>query len=196
MEWPFCYYGNRKVTVSIWTLSMNRESMRGGRSKETMPRFEKYIDLAKSLHMVDARLISSEDIFFDIRAILKCRWGCEDFFKGSIKCHTRDTSFQDRVDMVKAYETILIVHSHNAQELSRAVLEIEKQAFLDGFYLSFAIRYCKLCETCAVDYGNACPTPKRVRPCDQSFGIDVYKTAGNLGLPCEVLQSGEDIQNR
>jgi hypothetical protein len=35
-----------------------------------------------------------------------------------------------------------------------------------------------------------------VRPCDQSFGIDVYKTVRNLGLPCHVLQNKNGAQNR
>ncbi len=39
---------------------------------------EEYIQLAKELGMVDAIIISPKDICFDIRAILKCRWGCED----------------------------------------------------------------------------------------------------------------------
>ena len=105
-----------------------------------MEEFEKYIDLAKSLNMVNAKLISPKDIFFDIRAILKCRWGCEDFFKDSIKCHTRNTSFQERIEMIKAHKSILIIHAHNATELSEVVLELEKAAFLDGYYFSFAIR--------------------------------------------------------
>ena len=65
----------------------------------TMSKFEKHIDLAKSLKMVNAKLISPEDIHFDVRAILK-------------------------------------------------------------------------------------------------YGIDVYKTARSLGLPCQVLQNKEDVQNR
>ena len=98
--------------------------------------------------------------------------------------------------MVKSYNHILLVHSHDARELSIAVLEIEKTAFLDGYYFAFAIRYCNLCKICAAKQGNPCPTPEKVRPCDQSFGIDVYKTARNLGLSCKVLQSEHDIQNR
>ncbi len=152
--------------------------------------------MAKELKMVNTKIISSDDIYFDIRAILKCRWGCEDFFNQSIKCNTRNTSYQERTEMVKTYQTILFVHSHHARELSKAVLEIEKTAFLDGYYLSFAIRYCKLCKSCAIDQGKSCPTPEKVRPCDQSFGIDVYKTARNQGLPCDVLQNKEDVQNR
>ena len=161
-----------------------------------MSKFEKYVDLARSLKMVDAMLISPKDISFDIRAILKCRWGCEDFFENSIRCHTRNTTYKERVEMVKRYSDILLVHSHDARELSTAVLEIERRAFLDGYYFAFAIRTCNLCKSCAAEQGHPCPTPDKVRPCDQSFGIDVYKTARNLGLPSEVLQNQNGIQNR
>jgi predicted metal-binding protein len=169
--------------------------MRRVKSKE-MSEFDKYVQKAKDLKMVDAKLITPDDIYFDIRAILKCKWGCEDFFNQTIKCNTRNTSFQERTEMVKAYHNILIVQSHDAGELSKAVLEIERAAFLDGHYFAFAIRYCKLCKSCAVDQGKSCPTPDKVRPCDQSYGIDVYKTARRLGLPCDVLQNKEDVQNR
>jgi predicted metal-binding protein len=152
--------------------------------------------MAEELKMIDAKIISVDDIYFDIRAILKCRWGCEDFFNQTIKCNTRNTSYSERTEMVKAYKNILLVHSHDGVELSKAVLEIERTAFLDGYYLSFAVRYCKLCKSCAVDQGKSCPTPEKVRPCDQSFGIDVYRTVRNQGLPCDVLQNKEDIQNR
>lgn len=47
-----------------------------------------------------------------------------------------------------------------------------------------------------IENGEPCPFPDKVRPCDQMFGIDVYKTARNLGLPCDVLQDKNDIQNR
>jgi predicted metal-binding protein len=161
-----------------------------------MSKFEKYLLLAKEFNMLNAKLITPQDIVFDIRAILKCRWGCDDFFENSIKCHTRDTSFQERVEMIKRYNHILLAHSNDARELSIAVLEIERTAFMDGYYFACAIRYCNLCKVCVLHQGNSCPHPDKVRPCDQSFGIDVYKTARNLGLPCEVLQSKDDIQNR
>ena len=161
-----------------------------------MSKLDNYVQKAKELKMANAMIISPSDIYFDIRAILKCRWGCEDFFNQTIKCNTRNTSFQERTEMIKAYQNILLVHSHNDRELSKAVLEIERTAFLDGHYFAFAIRFCKLCKSCAVDLGKSCPTPNKVRPCDQSFGIDVYKTANKQGLPCNVLQSKEDVQNR
>ncbi len=161
-----------------------------------MSSHEAYVELAKSLGAVGAKMISPKNVFFDIRAILKCRWGCEDFSQDSVKCGTRNTTYQERVEMIKRYNNILLVHSHDARELSLAVLEIERTAFLDGHYFAFAIRTCNLCKICAAQQGKPCPTPEKVRPCDQSFGIDVYKTARNLGLPCEVLQSKNDVQNR
>jgi predicted metal-binding protein len=158
--------------------------------------YDRYIQIAKELQMANARIISPDDIYFDIRSILKCRWGCEDFFNQTIKCNTRNTSFQERTEMIKAYKNVLLVHSHDARELSKAVLELERAAFLDGHYFSFAIRMCNLCKNCAVDQGKACPTPEKVRPCDQGFGIDVYRTVRNQGLPCNVLQDKDDVQNR
>lgn len=157
---------------------------------------EKYIHMAKELKMVNAMIISPRQVFFDIRAILKCRWGCEDYFQENIRCSTRGTTYEERVEMVNRYNHILLVHAHDAKDLSVAVLKIERTAFLDGYYFAFAIRTCNICEVCAVQQGNPCPSLDSVRPCDQSFGIDVYKTVRDLGLPCEVLQNKNDIQNR
>jgi predicted metal-binding protein len=156
---------------------------------------EKYITLAKDLKMLNARLISPVDIHFDIRAILKCRWGCEEFSENNTKCHTRNTSYTERVAMVKNYNRILLVHSQNANKLSSALLKIERTAFLDGFYFAFAIRYCHVCKNCIVDQGKPCPTPRKIRPCAEAFGIDVYKTVRNLGLPCRPLKSKEETPN-
>ena len=83
---------------------------------------------------------------------------------------------------MKKYDQILLVHSHDAKELSAAVLEIERRAFLDGHYFAFALRTCNLCSVCAVKQGDLCPTPDKVRPCEASFGIDVYKTVSEFRL--------------
>lgn len=161
-----------------------------------MSDLSKYITLAKELQMVNAIIISPEDIHFDIRSILKCRWGCHDFFKGSVKCHGRNTTFSERLEIINRYKHILMVHSHDARELSAALLKLESAAFLDGYYFASAICFCSLCDPCHVENGKPCPTPGKVRPCDELFGIDVYKTARGLGLPCQVLQSHSDTQNR
>jgi len=156
----------------------------------------KYIELAKKHGMINSKLITPDDIVFDIRTILKCRWGCDDFFKGDIRCHTRDTTLDERIAMIKKYNSILLLHSNSARDISLAVLSIEREAFLDGYYFAFAIRRCYFCESCSVDKGKNCAHPEKIRPCDQSFGIDVYKTVRQLGLPCEVLKDINSTQNR
>jgi predicted metal-binding protein len=158
--------------------------------------YSSYKEMAQSLGMENAIMIRPDEIFFDIRAILKCRWGCEDFHKQTVKCGSRNISFEDGIRMIKSYKNILLLHAHDGTDLSRAVLEIERAAFLDGCYFAFGIRYCRLCKNCAVNEGKDCPTPQKIRPCDESLGIDMYKTARGQGLPCNVLRSKDDQQNR
>jgi predicted metal-binding protein len=166
------------------------------KDKKNLQDHIRYCEMAKTLGMENAILIIPDDIFFDIRAVLKCRWGCEDFHKQTIKCGTRNISFEEGMRMIKSYKNILLLHAHDATDLSRAILEIERAAFLDGYYFAFGIRHCRLCKNCAVDEGKDCPTPQKIRPCDESLGIDMYKTARNKGLPCNVLKDKDDVQNR
>jgi predicted metal-binding protein len=161
-----------------------------------MDKYSKYIKLAKKHGMLDALIITPSEIFFDIRTNLKCGWGCERQSITNIRCDSRGTTYEERVKMVKQYCSILLVHSHDSRQLSKVLLELEKAAFLDGYYLSFALRTCNLCMECHVKKGKDCPHPKKIRPCESMFGIDVYKTVRQSGLPCEVLQNKEEVQNR
>jgi len=157
---------------------------------------EKYQAMAKQMGLTNAVLLKPEQIFFDPRAVLKCRWGCEDYSKRTLKCGSRGLSHAECVDMVGRYRNILLLHGHDAHQLSKAVLALEAAAFLDGHYFAFGLRYCKLCKACAVNQGQECVQPEKVRPCDQAMGIDVYRTAREAGLPCYVLQNKDEQQNR
>lgn len=157
---------------------------------------EKYIQIAQKMEMLHARMISPDEMVFDPRVLLKCRWGCENHDNNSFKCQARNTSFEERIKMIKSYGNILLLHSGDSRQVSRAAVKIERQAFLDGNHLSFAIRYCNLCKVCAVDEGKTCITPLKVRPCEGIFGIDVYKTVNRLGLPCYPLKDKDETQHR
>ncbi|MFH1059332.1 MAG: DUF2284 domain-containing protein [Pseudomonadota bacterium] len=156
----------------------------------------RYIDLARELGMTNAVLITPQQMLFDRRAVLKCLWGCDDMYAPSVKCSQRGTTFEERVAMAMRYQNVLLVHAHDARQLSQAVLEIERQAFLDGNAFAFALRCCNLCPVCNVLKGGPCPTPEKIRPCDQGFGIDVYGTVASLGLPIAPLRAKDDLQNR
>jgi len=158
--------------------------------------FSKYVDLAKSQGMVNAVVISLSDICFDSRALLKCSWGCDRSYSENTRCDSRNTTLQERIEMVKQYSNILLVHSHDATQLSQTLLEVERIAFLDGYYFAFVLRQCYFCKECLVLKGEGCSFPEKIRPCEQLFGIDMYKTVRQLGLPCEVLHHKDDVQNR
>ena len=157
---------------------------------------QKYIQLAKELKMEDAVLITPQQVYFDKRVILKCRWGCESSSVDNPRCGARGTTYDERVEIIRCYNHILFLHSHDSRQLTRAALEIERAAFLDGYYFAGVIRCCCFCDHCILEQGKDCAHPEKVRPCDQLFGIDMYKTARQLGFPCQVLQSKDEQQNR
>lgn len=161
-----------------------------------MQELKKYLDFALSEGMVNVKIITPEDICFDPRVTLKCAWGCDRSSFAGIRCDNRNTALRERIEALKVYRNIILVHSHNAVRLSRTLLELERTAFLDGYYLAFAVRSCNYCEECRVMNGENCSFPEKVRPCETLFGIDVYRTVRSLGLPCDVLRNKEDIQNR
>jgi len=158
---------------------------------------EKYIEIAKENESEQALIISPNDIVFDRRSILKCLWGCEDQSEPNrIKCGSRGLSFEEAQATIYEYQRILLIHHHDNVKLSNIARKIEKTAFLDGHYFACALHCCHLCKTCKIDSGKPCPTPLKIRPCDQSFGVDVYKTVRGLGLPCIPLQSKIETPNR
>jgi predicted metal-binding protein len=162
----------------------------------TENKYGRYIIEAKRRGMLDAIIIRPEDICFDIRANLKCAWGCERQPIANAKCDDRGTTLEQRISMVKRYEQILLLHSQDARLLGQVILELERQAFLDGYYFAFALRYCNLCEDCLVEKGKECTQPSKLRPCEGVFGIDVYQTVRKLNLPCRVLKTEDEPQNR
>ncbi len=157
---------------------------------------EKYQALGLEMGLRHVKLLGPEQVFFDPRALLKCRWGCEDYFKPTLKCGARGLSQAECREMVRSYCRILLLHGHDAHLVSKAVLALGRAAFLDGHYFAFGVRYCRLCPSCAVDQGKECIQPDKVRPCDQALGIDMYRTAREAGPPCQVLQHKDDQQNR
>jgi predicted metal-binding protein len=158
---------------------------------------EKYLEIAKQKDAEHAVMISPKDIFFDRRAILKCKWGCEDQFESNrTKCGSRGLSFEEAQATILAYQRILLIHHHDQFKLSNIARKIEQILFLDGFYFACAMHCCHLCKSCRIDSGKPCHMPLKIRPCDQSFGIDMYRTVRNIGLPCTPLQSKDETPNR
>jgi predicted metal-binding protein len=156
----------------------------------------KYEEIAKKHKMNDIILINTEDIYFDKRARLTCRWGCDSSNGVTIKCEDRGFSVDEAEETIKRYEQLFLLHANDSHDLTRACLDIERELFLDGFYFAFTLRACNYCRECDVNKGLKCKYPKKIRPCEEMLGIDVFKTVQELNLPIGVLKSEGEVQNR
>ena len=149
----------------------------------------KYIETALAMGAKNAARFDISDIVFDPRVVLKCIFGCGDFGRN----HT--CPYQKSPLTMKEYEEIFAKYKwgviigcadkHISQKIS---LEIERAAFLDGYYFAFSLADCGLCKECAKIENAPCRVPAKARPAFHSVGIDVFKTAHQLGLPLNVAQ--------
>jgi predicted metal-binding protein len=70
--------------------------------------------------------------------------------------------------------------------MQRLVAELERAAFLDGYYRAFGLCAgpCRFCKEC--DVTDRCKHPHLARPSMESCGIDVYATARSSGIELAV----------
>jgi predicted metal-binding protein len=156
-----------------------------------------YVDLALDLGADNVVAFQIEDIEFDPRTILKCAFGCEDWGKG-LTCPSRPNSLKpwEYEQVLKRYRWGIIIHSTDKRTSQSISFQVEREAFLDGFYFAFSLSDCALCEECAGFTGaTTCLHPKQARPAFHSVGIDVFKTVRKFGLPIETLKSRDEAQN-
>lgn len=155
----------------------------------------KYEKIAKKHKMNDIILINPQDIYFDKRARLKCRWGCDSSKGKTTKCDDRGFNVDEAEKTIKRYEKIFLLHSKDLCDLTHACLDLERELFLDGYYFAFTLRACNYCRDCDVNKGLNCKNPDKIRPCEEMLGIDVFKTVRELNLPIDVLKSEGELQN-
>jgi len=161
-----------------------------------MQNIDKYINLAKSHGAVNVVAVTPDNIVFDGRTILKCMFGCGDWGKGCT-CPSRVgfLPLEEWEKLLKKYKTVLIIHANDKKITQNASLAVENEAYLDGDALSFSMSDCALCAECAGSIGQPCRNVASARPAFHSVGIDVFKTANNLGLPLKALRDKDEEQN-
>ena len=137
-----------------------------------------------------------DNIVFDSRVILKCIFGCSDYGKiHTCPYQKSPLSMDEYKKIMQNYKSGIIIgcsDKHKSQEIS---YEIERLAFLDGYYFAFSLSDCGLCGKCAKSNDEDCRFPQKARPAFHSVGIDVFKTVRQLGLPINVLRSETDEQH-
>ena len=75
------------------------------------------------------------------------------------------------------------------REIAKIVLEIEKEAFLAGYYKAAGMGAgpCRLCAKCNLT--GECLHREQARPSMEACGIDVFCTARNNGYTIDTLDS-------
>jgi predicted metal-binding protein len=155
-----------------------------------------YLQKALSMGADHAVTFQTGDIVFDPRTLLKCMFGCSSWGIEHT-CPSRPGALKpwEYEHILSRYQWGIIVHSTDKKLSQQVSFEIERQAFLDGYYFAFSLSDCGLCKECAAYRQAACVNPKKARPAFHSVGIDVFATVRKFGLPIETLAHQDDPQN-
>ena len=157
-----------------------------------MKRIEKYVQMALDSGAKHAQAVSTEDLVFDARTLLKCMYGCDDWGR-NWTCPSAPNALKpgEAENLLRKYKHGVIIHTNNFKLTQDISFQIESQAFYDGYHLAFSMSNCVLCETCC--FPAPCKFPLKARPPMEGLGIDVFATARKLGLPINVKKTKSEI---
>ena len=153
---------------------------------------DKYAALTKKaldLGASEAKVIDAENIVFDPRSYLKCRFGCNRWGQYWTCPPNLDLSPEKFMEAFKTYHKAIIIKTTDPDVGQEVTLAIEKDAMLNhGSNFAFAMALCVKCEECA--YPEPCLYPHLARPSMDAYGVDISKTVEPLGFKVEFDQSG------
>ena len=152
--------------------------------------------------------INPEEVVVGNWVRLKCQFGCPSYAK-KLSCPPYSPKPEDTRKVLdeysKAYligykgstifnkyetEEIMEIFPKVIKDTRKSLFEIEKHAFLSGYYKSFVYGFCghcTICNECVVEEGSlTCKFATESRPSMEAAGIDVFKTVRNAGLELEV----------
>jgi len=149
----------------------------------------------KTLGVAGVGIISPKSVATAAWVRLKCRFGCARF-NTSHCCPPNTPTPQQMREVLDCYTRAVLVHCKGETGVTAVVTELEREAFLNGFYkaLGLGAGPCRLCKECN-PAGN-CMHPAKARPSMEACGIDVYATARANGFPIEVLKDQSCEPNR
>lgn len=154
----------------------------------------------------DYKWINPGEIIIAHWVRVKCTFGCSDYGLGT--CPPNTPSVEDCDRFFKEYKNGLIIRltkmadrnsypSVWSKEMTKNLLEIEREIFLSGFHKVFLLNQtcCDICNPCP---GNRvdCKDKKNSRPSPESFAVDVYQTVRNAGLEINVVAANPGEMHR
>ena len=141
-----------------------------------------------------AKIVSTAKVFTAPWVRWKCQYGC-DAYGSSLLCPPYSPGPEETREVLDGYARAILLHGDETADMRRMVSELEREAFLGGFYkaFGFACGPCGLCRKCALESG--CRHTDRARPAMEACGIDVFRTARAAGLPIDVVRGCDSEPN-
>jgi len=147
-------------------------------------------DRAVKLGAGESKIIEAKTVKTAEWVRYKCQFGCSGFGE-SLTCPPHSPTPDRTQKILDSFRKAIIIHcqSRSVVDISKIVLEIEKESFLAGYYkaLGMGAGPCRLCEECNLK-GN-CRHPEDARPSMEACGIDVFSTARSNGFTIDTLDS-------
>jgi predicted metal-binding protein len=155
---------------------------------------EKNLDLlvAKAIESgaSEAKIIAAQDVVFDPRSFLKCRFGCNRWGRYWTCPPHLGLSPEQFMEAYKRYHHAVMIKSPDPAVGQEASLAVEKEAMLSlGCSFAFALVLCVQCEECA--HPEPCRYPHLARPSMDAYGIDIGKTLEPQGFKVEFDANGK-----
>jgi predicted metal-binding protein len=160
---------------------------------------EAYCKRALEMGIDGAKVIEPRSIVTADWVRMKCQFGCRGY--GLRLCcppHTPTPEVTRR--MLDSHQKALLLHrrlekGQRTKELNQAVVRLEREIFLDGYYKAWSMGSgpCRLCEKC--DPSGFCHHEYEARPSMEACGIDVFRTARENGFPIRVVRTQDEERN-
>lgn len=157
-----------------------------------------------------AKIIFAKDVSVEQWVRYKCQYGCGGYAR-YFTCPPYAPTPDETRKMLEAYNKALLIEFEiksvdKQPNVHEIMFDIERQAFLSGFYKAFAFAAgpCRHCESCAAkDISNPnqfskgmCKNLGKARPSMEACGIDVYQTARKAGYEIDVVRNVKDCFKR
>ena len=151
--------------------------------------FQSLLTKARKWGATKVRLMPTDQVVFDPRSHLKCRFGCARWGK-FWTCPPHLSLSQEAFDQAFArYRTALVIRTPDPKSGQEIALALEKEAMLQySCSFAMALALCVQCEACA--YPEPCRYPHLARPAMDAYGIDVGRTLEPLGFRVEFDKEG------
>jgi len=152
---------------------------------------EELCQKAIRLGAAEAKVIKANDIVIRDWVRLKCQYGCSEYGK-RLTCPPYSPTPEQMRKILSGYSSaILLRFEPDWENIHRVIAELEREAFLSGYYSAFGLASgpCPFCKKCNL---RNCIHPELARPSMEACGIDVYATARGAGFTIEVVRTRKD----